>query len=89
MITFWFRYWTGPPDAKHCCSAMQRRLLKALRSEAAWAAVAALVGFVVLRNVGLEKSRVRTLNFRIANLGLFKELLDEISSEAVLSVMVL
>lgn len=51
--------------------------------------MAALVGFVVLRNVGLEKSRVRTLNFRIANPGLFKELPDEISSEAVPSVMVL
>jgi len=38
--------------------------------------------FVVLRNGGLAKSRVRTLNFRRANFQLFKELLDEIPWEA-------
>ena len=35
--------------------------------------------FVISRNMGLAKSRVRTLNFRRANFCLLKELLDEIS----------
>ena len=44
----------------------------------------ALVEFVTLRNVGLGRNRVRTLNFRKANLQLFKELLDEIPWESFL-----
>jgi len=44
----------------------------------------ALVEFVLLRNVGLAKSRVGTLNFRIVKFRLSKEWLDEISWEAVL-----
>jgi len=44
----------------------------------------ALVEFVILRNVGLAKCGVRTLNFRRVNLRLFKELLVAISWEAVL-----
>ncbi|KFV09259.1 hypothetical protein N339_03103, partial [Pterocles gutturalis] len=36
------------------------------------------------RNIGLAKSRVRTLNFRRANFQLFKELLDGIPWETVL-----
>lgn len=44
----------------------------------------ALVEFGILRNVGLAKSRVRTLNFQGANFRLFKELMDDISWEAVL-----
>ena len=39
---------------------------------------------MILRNVDLEKSGARTLNFGGANLRLLKELLDEISWEAVL-----
>lgn len=35
-----------------------------------------LVEFTIFRNMGLTKSRVRTLNFRRVNLGLLKELLD-------------
>lgn len=35
-----------------------------------------LVEFTILRNMGLTKSRVRTLNFRRVNFGLLKELLD-------------
>lgn len=35
-----------------------------------------LVEFPILRNMGLTKSRVRTLNFRRVNFGLLKELLD-------------
>ncbi len=40
--------------------------------------------FAIRRDAGLAKSRARTLNFRRANFRLFKELLDEISWEAVL-----
>ena len=43
-----------------------------------------LVELVISRNVGLAKSRVRMLNFRRANFRLFKDLLDEISCEAIL-----
>ena len=43
-----------------------------------------LVEFMVSRNMGTAKSKVRTLNFRRVNFGLFKELLDEISWEPVL-----
>jgi len=39
---------------------------------------------MILRNVDLEKSGARTLNFGGANLRLLKELLDEISWEAFL-----
>jgi len=39
---------------------------------------------VILRNTGLIKSRVRTLNVGSVNFRLFKKLLDEISWEAVL-----
>ena len=44
----------------------------------------ALVEFMILRNVDLAKSGVRTLKFRRANFRLCKELLDEISWEEVL-----
>ena len=44
----------------------------------------ALVEFVILRNVGLAKSGVRTLNFGRANFKLFKELLAKIPWDAVL-----
>ncbi len=47
----------------------------------------ALVEFVILRNAGLAKSRVRTLNFRRAKFWLLKELLDGISWETVLKGM--
>ena len=43
-----------------------------------------LVEVEISRNMGLAKSRIRTLNFGRANFRLFKELLDEISWEAVL-----
>ena len=43
-----------------------------------------LVEFVILRNVGLAKSRVRTPNFREVNLRLLKELLYGISWESAL-----
>ena len=39
---------------------------------------------MILRNAGLAKSAVRTLNFRKTNFRLFKELLDEIPWESVL-----
>ena len=39
---------------------------------------------MILRNTGLIKSRVRTLNVGSVNFRLFKKLLDEISWEAVL-----
>ena len=39
----------------------------------------ALVKLVILRKMGLAKSKVRTLNFRRADLWLLKELLDETS----------
>jgi len=45
----------------------------------------ALVEFVILRNIGLAKNGVRILNIRRANFRLFKELLDEISWETVLT----
>ena len=51
--------------------------------EAAWAAVTALVEFVILRNVGLAKSGVRTLNFGRANFKLFNGLLAEIPWDVV------
>ena len=44
----------------------------------------ALVQFVISRNVGLAKSGVRTQNLGRANLRLFKELLAQISWDAVL-----
>jgi len=37
--------------------------------------------FMILRNMGLAKSGVRTLNFRKANFRLFEVLLDGISWE--------
>lgn len=40
--------------------------------------------FVISRNLGLAKSRVRALNFRRVKFMLFKELLDEIPWKAVL-----
>ena len=43
-------------EVKHCwscCSPMQRRSLKVLRLEAAWAAATSLVEVVISRNVGL------------------------------------
>ena len=43
-----------------------------------------LVEFMILRNAGLAKSGVRTLNFRRANFKLFKELLAKIPWNAVL-----
>jgi len=43
----------------------------------------ALVEFAILRNMGLAKSGVRTLNFRRVNFRLLKVLLDEISWEEV------
>ena len=44
----------------------------------------ALVQFVISRNVGLTKSGVRTQNLGRANLRLFKEMLAQISWDAVL-----
>ena len=44
----------------------------------------ALVEFLILRNVGLTKSEVRTLNFGRANFRLFTELLVKISWDALL-----
>lgn len=44
----------------------------------------ALVEFVILRNMGLAKSGVRTLKFKGVNFRLFKELLNKISWEEVL-----
>ena len=38
----------------------------------------ALAEFVILRDMSLAKSKVRTLSFRRANLQLFKELVDQI-----------
>jgi len=43
----------------------------------------ALVDFVIRRNAGLARSRVKTLNFRRANFRLLKELLGGISWETV------
>jgi len=43
----------------------------------------ALAEFIISRNGGLEKSAVRTLNFGRVNFRLFKELLAEISWDAV------
>lgn len=45
----------------------------------------ALVESVISKNVGLTKSGVWTLNFERVNFRLFKELLDEISWETVLT----
>jgi len=44
----------------------------------------ALVEFLILRNVGLTRSGVKTLNFVRVKFRLFKELLDKIPWEAVL-----
>jgi len=44
----------------------------------------ALVEFVILRNMGLAKSRVRTLNFKKVEFCLIKELIREIPWAAVL-----
>ena len=44
----------------------------------------ALVGFVIWRNAGLTKSRVRTLSFRRAKFHLLKELMSEISWKNVI-----
>ena len=46
-----------------------------------------LVEFVILKNVGLAKSRARTLCFRRENFRLLKELLDGIRWETVLKGM--
>ena len=43
-----------------------------------------LVEFVIWRNAGLAKSRVRTVSFRRANFGVLKELLGGISWDTVL-----
>jgi len=43
----------------------------------------ALVEFMIWRNAGLGKSRIRTPNSRRANFGLYKELLDGIPWENV------
>ena len=45
----------------------------------------ALVEFVISRDMGLSKSKVRTLNFRRANFQLFAELVDEIPWDTVLT----
>ena len=42
------------------------------------------VEFVISRDMGLAKSKVKTLNFRRANFHLFKELVDEIPRDTVL-----
>ena len=47
----------------------------------------ALVEFVIWRNAGLAKSRVRTVSFRRANFGVLKELLGGISWDTVLEGM--
>ena len=47
----------------------------------------ALVGFVIWRNAGLAKSRVRTLSFMRAKFQLLKELLSGIPWETVLKGM--
>jgi len=39
---------------------------------------------MILRNMGLAKSKIRSLNFRRANFPIFKELLDGILWETVL-----
>jgi len=44
----------------------------------------ALVELMKMRNVGLAKSRIRTLNFRRKTFRLFKELLDENPRETLL-----
>lgn len=44
----------------------------------------ALIQFVILRDVSLAKSKVRTFNFRRANFQLFKKLVDEIPWDTVL-----
>ena len=44
----------------------------------------ALVEFVIWRNAGLAKSRVRTVSFRRANFRVLKELLGGISWDTVL-----
>lgn len=43
-----------------------------------------LLAFVILRNMGLTKSRVKSLNLWRVNFHLFKELLFEITGKAVL-----
>lgn len=43
-----------------------------------------MIEFLVSRSVGLAKSRVRTLNFKRANIRLLKELLDDIPWETIL-----
>jgi len=47
----------------------------------------ALVEFVISRNMGLAKSRVKTMKFKRANFHLFKEVLGGIPWETVLSDM--
>ena len=47
----------------------------------------ALVEFVIWRNAGLAKSRLRILNFRRVNFWLLKELLGGISWDTVLEDM--
>ena len=44
----------------------------------------AQVGFMILRNLGLAESKVRTLNFRKAKCHLFKRLMEEIPWETLL-----
>ena len=62
------------------CSPVKMSSLERWRLEAVWAAATKpLVKLVILRKMGLAKSKVRTLNFRRADLWLLKELLDEIS----------
>ena len=46
-----------------------------------------LVEFLILKNAGLAKSRVRTVSSRRANLQLLKELLGGLSWESVLEGM--
>jgi len=63
---------------------VQRRSLKRLAGGNLGYSDHVLVEFVISRNLGLAKSRVRALNFRRVKFMLFKELLDEILWEAVL-----
>lgn len=58
-----------------------KEIIKRLRLEAVWRH--ALFELIVSRNIGLAKSRVRTLNVRKVNFCLFKELLDGIPWETV------
>lgn len=79
---------TARPEEKcycTCCSPREMNWLERPSLVAAWAAVImSWVEFIILRDMGQMKIRVKTLSFRGANFQLLRELVDMASWETAL-----